>query len=133
MLNDIHLQRTIVDYYDENDYDLNNNYDENINNKEGFQPGASTEENDMENKASLVYNEIGWNTELEARKEPGLSPLEQPEERKLSIHDEEIDKRESSEHEPNEQDLSKSRILWIRAFNKIVDHMGEVSHFLLIY
>lgn len=122
MLNDIHQQRTIVDYYDENDYAMNNNnYDETNNNLEAERAYDSRQENDD----GEIYHKQDFQSEQTEEKDYA----------DVEHDDDDDDQEEHIEKEDDEglkddfdPDLPRARVRWITAVNKIVNRFGEVSY-----
>lgn len=110
MLNDIHQQRTIVDYYDDdgefNNYEQNgSNMKEEISNYEA--DDRQIRENDTDRKVAegnYYFDEVKDKT---ARSEDG---------------------DDKDDEQPRDEYNRLPRARWIAAVNKIVNHIGEVSN-----
>lgn len=113
MLNDIHQQRTIVDYYDDdgefNNYEQNgSNMKEEISNYEA--DDQQTRENDTDRKVAEGSYYFDEAKDKMPRSEDG------------------DDKDDEYEQPRDEYNSRLPRARWIAAVNKIVNHIGEVSN-----
>lgn len=120
MLNDIHQQRTIVDYYDENDYAMNNEYDNTINNLEAERAYDSRQENDD----SEIYHKQDFQDEQMEERDYLNAAMEHDNEDQEEQIEKEDDEGIKDDFDP---DLPRARVRWITAVNKIVNRFGEVS------
>lgn len=118
MLNDIHQQRTIVDYYDENDFAMNNNngnYSDRNNNLELEGPYDDHQEDDSrENYSKQGLEDLNDALERDSKDQEKEAEKEDDEAR---VDDDDFD--------PN---LPRARVRWITAVNRIVNRFGEVSY-----
>lgn len=107
MLNDIHQQRTIVDYFDESDYANGNRYDD------SNQQTKQIESYDQQKE--LMESE--FDQDLDGQKKVLIDTIEEV---RSMVKDE-------NALADSCLDLPPARIRWIKAYNKIVNRSNEVS------
>lgn len=127
MLNDIHQQRTIVDYYDENDFPVNNN-NSNYNSTDNHLEPQGAYDNRQEDVNRETYPKQDFQDHQIERNDYLNDALERDhkdQEKQAEKEEDEVDVED--DFDPS---LPRARVRWITAVNKIVNRFGEVSYIL---